>query len=518
MTYLLALDQGTTSSRAIAFDAQGRIAALAQREFTQHFPSPGQVEHDADEIWQTQLAVARECVQKLGSADADMAAIAPNIAAIGITNQRETTVLWSRETGRPVAPAIVWQDRRTTARCEALSPAERQLIQSRTGLVPDAYFSATKLQWLLDNVPGARRRAEAGELAFGTVDSWLAWNLSGGAKGSAAGGGLHVTDASNASRTMLMNLHTLQWDDELLALFGIPRAVLPRIVPSSGEIGATAPDLLGAPIRIAGIAGDQQAATFGHGCLAPGMAKNTYGTGCFMLMNTGTTPVPSKNGLLTTVCYQIGDQPAVYALEGSIAVAGSLVQWMRDNLGLIANSRDIEELAASVKDNGGAYFVPAFSGLFAPYWRPDARGALVGLTRYVNKAHIARAVEESTAYQTMDVLQAMNADSGVPLTEIKVDGGMTNDRLLMQFQADVAGVPVVRPKVIETTALGAAYAAGIAVGFWSGTQDVVDNWAEGARWEPAMEQEHRDRLYRLWKKAVTKTLDWVDADVDAEVE
>ena len=286
MTYLLALDQGTTSSRAIAFDAQGRIAALAQREFTQHFPSPGQVEHDADEIWQTQLAVARECVQKLGSADADMAAIAPNIAAIGITNQRETTVLWSRETGRPVAPAIVWQDRRTTARCEALSPAERQLIQSRTGLVPDAYFSATKLQWLLDNVPGARRRAEAGELAFGTVDSWLAWNLTGGAKG----GGLHVTDASNASRTMLMNLHTLQWDDELLALFGIPRAVLPRIVPSSGEIGATAPDLLGAPIRIAGIAGDQQAATFGHGCLAPGMAKNTYGTGCFMLMNTGGQP------------------------------------------------------------------------------------------------------------------------------------------------------------------------------------------------------------------------------------
>ena len=298
MTYLLALDQGTTSSRAIAFDAQGRIAALAQREFTQHFPSPGQVEHDAGEIWQTQLAVARECVQKLGSADADMAAIAPNIAAIGITNQRETTVLWSRETGRPVAPAIVWQDRRTTARCEALSPAERQLIQSRTGLVPDAYFSATKLQWLLDNVPGARRRAEAGELAFGTVDSWLAWNLTGGAKGSAkggaTGGGLHVTDASNASRTMLMNLHTLQWDDELLALFGIPRAVLPRIVPSSGEIGATAPDLLGAPIRIAGIAGDQQAATFGHGCLAPGMAKNTYGTGCFMLMNTGGQPAASK--------------------------------------------------------------------------------------------------------------------------------------------------------------------------------------------------------------------------------
>ena len=370
MTYLLALDQGTTSSRAIAFDAQGRIAALAQREFTQHFPSPGQVEHDAGEIWQTQLAVARECVQKLGSADADMAAIAPNIAAIGITNQRETTVLWSRETGRPVAPAIVWQDRRTTARCEALSPAERQLIQSRTGLVPDAYFSATKLQWLLDNVPGARRRAEAGELAFGTVDSWLAWNLTGGAKGSAkggaTGGGLHVTDASNASRTMLMNLHTLQWDDELLALFGIPRAVLPRIVPSSGEIGATAPDLLGAPIRIAGIAGDQQAATFGHGCLAPGMAKNTYGTGCFMLMNTGTTPVRSRNGLLTTVCYQIEGEEPVYALEGSIAVAGSLVQWLRDNLGIITDSTDVEALARSVDDNAGAYFVPAFSGLFAP--------------------------------------------------------------------------------------------------------------------------------------------------------
>ena len=512
MTYLLALDQGTTSSRAIAFDAQGRIAALAQREFTQHFPSPGQVEHDAGEIWQTQLAVARECVQKLGSADADMAAIAPNIAAIGITNQRETTVLWSRETGRPVAPAIVWQDRRTTARCEALSPAERQLIQSRTGLVPDAYFSATKLQWLLDNVPGARRRAEAGELAFGTVDSWLAWNLTGGAKG----GGLHVTDASNASRTMLMNLHTLQWDDELLALFGIPRAVLPRIVPSSGEIGATAPDLLGAPIRIAGIAGDQQAATFGHGCLAPGMAKNTYGTGCFMLMNTGTTPVRSTNGLLTTVCYQIEGEDPVYALEGSIAVAGSLVQWLRDNLGIIAESRDVQALARTVDDNGGAYFVPAFSGLFAPYWRPDARGALVGLTRYVNKGHIARAVEESTAFQTREVLQAMNLDaaaSGTVLRELKVDGGMTRDELLMQFQADQIGVPVVRPHVSETTALGAAYAAGIAVGFWSGTRDVVDNWAEGRRWEPAMADDERERLFRNWRKAVTRTLEWVDEDV-----
>ena len=447
MTYLLALDQGTTSSRAIAFDAQGRIAALAQREFTQHFPSPGQVEHDADEIWQTQLAVARECVQKLGSADADMAAIAPNIAAIGITNQRETTVLWSRETGRPVAPAIVWQDRRTTARCEALSPAERQLIQSRTGLVPDAYFSATKLQWLLDNVPGARRRAEAGELAFGTVDSWLAWNLTGGAKGGAAGGGLHVTDASNASRTMLMNLHTLQWDDELLALFGIPRAVLPRIVPSSGEIGATAPDLLGAPIRIAGIAGDQQAATFGHGCLAPGMAKNTYGTGCFMLMNTGGQPAASRNNLLGTVGWLAPDtenhpagQPrAAYCLEGSVFMAGATVQWLRDGLQIIRTAAEVEELAASVPDTGDVFLVPAFAGLGAPDWDGRARGALIGMTRGTTRAHIARAALEAIALQSADVFAAMSEDAGLPLQELRVDGGASRNNLLMQMPS---GVPV----------------------------------------------------------------------------
>ena len=509
MRYLLALDQGTTSSRAIAFDAQGRVAALAQREFAQHLPQPGWVEHDAAEIWATQRVVARECMQKLAAAQAGRAQKAIEITAIGITNQRETTVLWDRATGQPVAPAIVWQDRRTTARCEQLRRAGKAaLIQRKTGLVLDAYFSATKLEWLLDQVPGARARAEAGELAFGTIDSWLIWNLTGGAEG-----GVHATDASNAARTMLMNIHRLAWDDELLRLFNIPRAVLPRIVPSSGVLGETAPDVLGVPIPIAGVAGDQQAATFGQACFAPGMAKNTYGTGCFMLMNTGEEIVPSKNGLLTTVCYKIGDQPAVYALEGSIAVAGSLVQWLRDNLHMFDSAPDVEELAATVPDNGGAYFVPAFSGLFAPYWRSDARGALVGLTRFVNRGHIARAVLESTAYQTREVLEAMEADSGVKLAELKVDGGMTANETLMKFQAEQVGVPVVRPKVAETTALGAAYAAGIAVGFWGGEQDVIDNWAEDKRWEPSGEQVERERLFRNWKKAVTKTFDWVDEDV-----
>ena len=507
--YVIAIDQGTTSSRAILFDHDGSIVAMNQLEHTNYTPKPGWVEHDPEEIWANVRSV-------VGGVLAEAETNRHEVAAIGITNQRETAVVWDKTTGKPIYNAIVWQDTRTQKICDRLAAGSElgtDRYKDKVGLPLATYFSGPKIAWILENVPGAREKAEAGDLLFGNTDSWVLWNITGGVDG-----GVHATDVTNASRTMLMNLDTLSWNEEIAADMGIPMSMLPEIKPSASIFGYGRKNGLLVDTPIAGILGDQQAATFGQACFNKGQAKNTYGTGCFMLMNTGTTPVPSKNGLLTTVCYQIGDQPAVYALEGSIAVAGSLVQWLRDNLGLIANSRDIEELAASVKDNGGAYFVPAFSGLFAPYWRPDARGALVGLTRYVNKAHIARAVEESTAYQTLDVLQAMNADSGVPLTEIKVDGGMTNDRLLMQFQADVAGVPVVRPKVIETTALGAAYAAGIAVGFWSGTQDVVDNWAEGARWAPAMEQEHRERLYRLWKKAVTKTLDWVDADVDAEVE
>ena len=500
--FVLAIDQGTTSTRAIIFNHSGEIISVGQKEFTQIFPNPGWVEHNPLEIWETTRLVVAEALQ---AAEINR----HQLAAVGITNQRETTVVWDKNTGEPVYNAIVWQDMRTSDIVKELEGDEGpDRFRQICGLGLSPYFSGSKIKWILDNVEGARERAEAGDLYFGNTDSWVLWNITGGVDG-----GVHATDVTNASRTMLMNLDTLSWNEEIAADMGIPMSMLPEIKPSASIFGYGRKNGLLVDTPIAGILGDQQAATFGQACFNKGQAKNTYGTGCFMLMNTGTTPVLSKNGLLTTVCYQIGDQPAVYALEGSIAVAGSLVQWLRDNLGLIANSRDIEELAASVEDNGGAYFVPAFSGLFAPYWRPDARGALVGLTRYVNKAHIARAVEESTAYQTLDVLQAMNADSGVPLTEIKVDGGMTKDRLLMQFQADVAGVPVVRPKVIETTALGAAYAAGIAVGFWSGTQDVVDNWAEGARWEPAMEQEHRERLYRLWKKAVTRTLDWVDDDV-----
>ena len=505
--YVLAIDQGTTSSRAILFNHDGEIVAVDQKEHEQIFPRAGWVEHDANEIWDNIRFVVSGVLAKAQINRHE-------IASVGITNQRESAVVWDKNTGEPVYNVIVWQDTRTQKICDRLAGEDGpDKYKDRVGLGLATYFAGPKVAWILENVAGARERAEAGDLLMGTMDTWTLWNLTGGVNG-----GVHATDVTNASRTMLMNIDTLDWNPEICADMGIPVSMLPEIRPSSGVFGYGRKNGLLVDTPISGILGDQQAATFGQACFEKGQAKNTYGTGCFMLMNTGTTPVRSENGLLTTVCYQIGDEPAVYALEGSIAVAGSLVQWLRDNLGLIANSRDIEELAASVKDNGGAYFVPAFSGLFAPYWRPDARGALVGLTRYVNKAHIARAVEESTAYQTLDVLQAMNADSGVPLTEIKVDGGMTNDRLLMQFQADVAGVPVVRPKVIETTALGAAYAAGIAVGFWSGTQDVVDNWAEGARWEPAMEQEHRERLYRLWKKAVSKTLDWVDADVDAEVE
>ena len=502
--FVLALDQGTTSSRAILFDHAGTPVASAQQEFRQHFPQPGWVEHDAGEIWATQRAVMIEAMHRAGARPQD-------VAAIGITNQRETTVLWDRATGRPVANAIVWQDRRTAALCDRLkAEGKAALIQQKTGLVLDAYFSGTKLKWLLDNVPGARERAQKGELAFGTIDAWLIWNLTGGVDG-----GLHITDVTNASRTLLMDLETLQWDSDLCAAIGLPMAMLPEIRSSSEVYGVCQPGSgLLADVPVAGILGDQQAATFGQGCLTRGMAKNTYGTGNFMLLNTGTEIVPSRNGLLTTVCYRLGDEPAVYALEGSIAVTGSLVQWLRDNLGIIGSAPDVETLALGVADNGGAYFVPAFSGLFAPYWRPDARGAIVGLTRFVDKGHIARAALESTAFQTYDVLQAMNADSGVVLTELKVDGGMTANDTLMQFQADLLGVEVIRPVVAETTALGAAYAAGLAVGYWSSTGDILANWQESKRWSPRMATADRDRLLRGWAKAVERTLNWVDDDVE----
>ena len=513
-TYVLAIDQGTTSSRAILFDHAGEIVAVDQREHAQILPRAGWVEHDATEIWRNVRAVVAGV---LSAAEVNR----HEIAAVGITNQRESAVVWDRATGEPVHNVIVWQDTRTQRICDRLAAAapapdgspDYDRYKDRVGLGLATYFAGPKIAWILENVEGARERAEAGELLAGTMDAWVLWNLTGGADG-----GVHATDVTNASRTMLMNIDTLDWNPGICADMGIPVSMLPEIRPSSGVFGLGRKNGLLIDTPIAGILGDQQAATFGQACFEVGQAKNTYGTGCFMLMNTGTTPVRSRNGLLTTVCYQIEGSPPVYALEGSIAVAGSLVQWLRDNLGLIAESKDVEALARSVKDNGGAYFVPAFSGLFAPHWRPDARGALVGLTRYVNKGHIARAAEEATAFQTREVLEAMNRDSasaavGGGLTELKVDGGMTRDELLMQFQADQIGVPVVRPKVTETTALGAAYAAGIAVGFWAGTHDVVANWAEGRRWEPAMEGAERERLFRNWVKAVTRTLDWVDDDV-----
>ena len=502
-TYVLAIDQGTTTSRAVIFTHDGTIVASSELAHQQIHPHPGWVEHDADEIW----AHVREVVS-IVLARANLTHV--DIAAVGITNQRETAVVWDKNTGKPVYNAIVWQDTRTAKIAEDLGAlgggADR--YKARVGLPLATYFSGPKIKWILDNVEGARAKAEAGDLLFGNTDSWILWNMTGGVDG-----GVHVTDPTNASRTMLMNLDTLTWNEEIAAEMTIPMSMLPEIKSSSevygtGRVGGLVPG-----VPISGILGDQQAATFGQACFEVGNAKNTYGTGNFMLLNTGTVPIPSKNGLLTTVCYKIGTQPTVYALEGSIAVSGSLVQWLRDNLGMISSAPEIEQLAATVEDNGGAYFVPAFSGLFAPYWRSDARGALVGLTRYVNKGHIARAVLEATAFQTREVLDAMNADSGVDLTELKVDGGMVGNETLMQFQADILGVPVIRPKVAETTALGAAYAAGIAVGFWSGEQDVIDNWAEDKRWTPNMDSDERDRQYRLWKKAVTKTFDWVDDDV-----
>lgn len=505
--YVLAIDQGTTSSRAIVFDHAGRLVALGQKEHEQILPRPGWVEHDAVEI-------RRNIREVIGIALSKANINRHEVAAIGITNQRETAVVWDKHTGEPVYNAIVWQDTRTAQIIKELAgEAGEDKYKPICGLGLSTYFAGPKVKWILDNVAGARERAEAGDLLFGTIDTWVLWNLTGGPDG-----GRHVTDVTNASRTMLMDVRKLCWDEGICRDMTIPMSMLPKICSSSEEYGVGAKNTLIIDTPITGILGDQQAATFGQVCFNQGMAKNTYGTGCFMLINTGNTAVTSKNGLLTTVCYKLGDQPAVYALEGSMAVTGSLVQWLRDNLGIIANSTEVEELARQVPDSGGVYFVPAFSGLFAPYWRPDARGAIVGLTRFNNKAHLARAVLEATAFQTGEVLEAMNKDSGISLSELRVDGGMTADELLMQFQADILGVDVVVPDVVETSALGAAYAAGLAVGFWSGTDELAANWREGKRFHPQMDEETRSRKLRLWKKAVTRTFDWVDADVTAEAE
>lgn len=502
MKYILALDQGTTSSRAIVFDREGGLVALAQREFQQIFPQPGWVEHDAREIWATQHAVALEAMENAGAGRA-----APeDFAAIGITNQRETTVLWDRATGQPVANAIVWQDRRTAPRCDQLrAQGHAARIQKKTGLVIDAYFSGTKLEWLLDNVPGARERAERGELAFGTVDSWLVWNLTGGR--------VHVTDASNASRTLLFNLHTGDWDDELLALLRIPRAVLPQVVASSGVLGESEASLLGAPLPIAGMAGDQQAATFGQACFAPGMAKNTYGTGCFMLMNTGARPVQSRNRLLTTVGWQgpPGPDRTAYCLEGSVFMAGATVQWLRDGLQIIQSAPEVESLAAQVDDTGDVYLVPAFAGLGAPDWDGYARGTLVGMTRGTGRAHIARAALEAIALQSADVFGAMTRDARIPLRELRVDGGASRNNLLMQMQADFLGVPVVRPQVTETTALGAAYLAGLAVGFWRDAGEIASQWQADRRFEPRLAEGERVAKLARWREAVERAQSWARA-------
>lgn len=489
--YIAAIDQGTTSTRCMIFDHSGNVAASAQKEHRQIFPKPGWVEHDPLEIWERTREVVQGGLGKLGPGE---------IAAVGITNQRETTVVWDVKTGRPIHNAIVWQDMRTDEICSQLARKSGQdRFRKKTGLPLATYFSGPKIKWILDHVKGARAKAERGELRFGTIDSWLIWNLT----------GEHVTDVTNASRTMLMNLNTLDWDRDILKIMGIPRAMLPRI-GSSSEIYGTIKDGPLAGIPVAGDLGDQQAALFGQTCFNPGEAKNTYGTGCFMLMNTGEKPVQSKAGLLTTLGYKIGNQKAVYALEGSIAISGALVQWLRDNLGLIQSSAEVESLAGSVQDNGGIYFVPAFSGLYAPYWRSDARGVIVGMTRYVNRGHIARATLESTAFQTREVLDAMEKDSGVTLTALKVDGGMVFNNLLMQFQSDLLDVPVVRPKVAETTALGAAYAAGLAVGFWKNYKELRANWGRDKQWKPKMKPARRDALYAGWKKAVTRTFDWLD--------
>ncbi|MDQ1179162.1 glycerol kinase GlpK [Rhodococcus sp. SORGH_AS_0301] len=498
--YVAAIDQGTTSTRCMIFDHKGTVVAADQREHQQIFPQAGWVEHDAVEIWNNVRSVSAGALAAADLTPSD-------IAAVGITNQRETALVWERATGKPVYNAIVWQDTRTDRIVTKLGGGDATKYTAKTGLPLATYFSGPKVKWILDNVEGAQEKADAGELCFGNMDTWVLWNMTGGVDG-----GLHYTDPTNASRTLLMDLDTLSWDEGICADMGIPMSMLPEIRSSSEVYGNVRErgSLSGVPI--AGILGDQQAATFGQACLSPGEAKNTYGTGNFVLLNTGTDKVMSKNGLLTTVCYKIGDQPTVYALEGSIAVTGSLVQWLRDNLGMISTAADIETDARSVDDNGGAYFVPAFSGLFAPHWRSDARGAIVGLTRFVNKGHLARAVLEATAYQTREVIEAMNADSGVDLEVLKVDGGMVVNELLMQFQSDILNVDVVRPVVAETTALGAAYAAGLAVGFWASEDEIRENWAEDKTWTPSMDDAERDKLYAGWKKAVTRTLDWVDAE------
>ena len=500
--YVAAIDQGTTSTRCMVFDHAGKVISVDQKEHEQIFPQPGWVEHSPTEIWDRTQEVVKGALEKGSLSTSDL-------AAVGVTNQRETAVVWNRKTGTPVHNAIVWQDTRTDRICDELArDGGQDRFREKVGLPLATYFSGPKIKWIIDNVPGVREGAENGDIVFGNIDTWVVWNLTGGPDG-----GVHVTDPTNASRTMLMDLATLEWDDEILDTMGVPRAMLPEIKSSSMEYAKAKGVLDGIPV--AGILGDQQAALFGQTCFSVGEAKNTYGTGNFLLLNTGTEPVQSKNGLLTTVGYKIGDQDAVYCLEGAIAVTGSLVQWLRDNIGLISSAPEIEGLAKTVDDNGGAYFVPAFSGLFAPYWKGDARGAIVGLTRYVNKGHLARAVLEATAFQTKEVVDAMNADSGVALESLKVDGGMVQNDLLMQFQADILDVPVIRPKVAETTSLGAAYAAGLAVGFWGEIEDLRANWGKDHEWTPKMDADRRDREYRMWKKAVTRTFDWVEAEEHA---
>jgi glycerol kinase len=496
--YLGALDQGTTSTRFMVFDRAGRIVSQAQEEHAQIYPSAGWVEHDPEEIWRrTQDVIQRAMNQKV---------LQPkDLAAIGITNQRETTILWNRLSGQAVCNAIVWQDTRVEGMVsEFAQQGGIDRFRAKTGLPLSTYFSALKIRWILDNIRDAQQQAEAGELLFGTVDSYLMWRLTGGVNG-----GLHLTDVTNASRTQLMNLATLDWDAEILAAFGIPRNILPRIASSSELFGEAKLDCISG-VKIAGVLGDQQAALFGQTCFHPGDAKNTYGTGCFLLMNTGERAVASSYGLITTVGYKLGESKAIYALEGSVAITGALVQWVRDNLGLIHNSRDIESLARSVRDNGGVYFVPAFSGLYAPYWRSDARGVIAGLTRFANKGHLARAVLESTGYQTRAVLEAMEKDSEIQLFSLRTDGGMVENELLMQFQSDILNIPVLRPVIKETTALGAAYAAGLAVDFYNHLEDLRQNWAVDRTWEPRMDAEQRESLYHGWKKAVTRSFDWVD--------
>ena len=497
--YAAALDQGTTSSRAMVFDHGGRVVSVVQKEHEQIYPKPGWVEHDAKEIWARSQEVLDEALSAAGAS-------ADDIAGLGITNQRETSLVWDRNTGEPVHNALVWQDTRTDKIVDQLSADGGQdRFREKVGLPLATYFSGPKVRWILDNVDGAREKAAAGDLIFGNMDTWLIWNLTGGTNG-----GLHITDVTNASRTMLMDLKTLSWDEEIASIIGVPMSMLPEIHGSSEVYGEVKSGAF-TGVKIAGDLGDQQAATFGQTCFSPGEAKNTYGTGNFMLLNTGTEAVQSKSGLLTTVGYKIGSNDAVYCLEGSIAITGALVQWLRDNLKMIKSAPEVEELAASVEDNGGLYIVPAFSGLFAPYWKSNARGVFAGLTRYVTAGHIARATLEATAFQTREVVDAMATDSGVKLESLKVDGGMVANDLLMQFQADLLGVPVYRPEVAETTALGAAYAAGLATGFWNSEEDLRENWAEDKRWEPKMDAAKRDEYYKYWKKAVTRTFDWFDS-------